>query len=70
MFKYYFHRFWRLTPLYMIVLLFSAFVSRNLGNGPFYPNDGFEIEMCRDTWWTNLIYLNNFINPNKMVRIL
>ncbi len=63
--RYYIHRFWRLTPVYMIVLMFSATISEYLGDGPFYPRNGFEINKCRDTWFYNLLYVNNFVSTNK-----
>ncbi len=55
MFKYYFHRLWRITPTYMIVLFFSASLTRYLGDGPLYPSEGFEINQCKESWWTNLL---------------
>lgn len=69
MVKYYFHRFWRLTPPYMIILMISANLSRYFGDGPFFPKDGFEYNMCKDKWWTNLLYINNFFfdNPQEAV---
>jgi len=42
-------------------------LSKYYGQGPFYPKDGFEIEACRETWWTNLLFLNNFIGVGKEV---
>ena len=54
----------------MIVLMFSAVLSRYLGNGPFFPNDGFEMDSCRNTWWTNLLYINNFYDMGNSVRFL
>lgn len=65
MFKYYVHRLWRITPPYALVILFSVALSRYLGSGPNYPRDGFEINFCRDTWWTNLLYVNNLVNLDK-----
>ncbi len=58
--KYYLHRIWRITPAYMLVLFFSIALSRYLGDGPFYPKNGFEINFCRDTWWTNLLVNQSF----------
>ena len=45
----------RLSPSYMILLMFLTILTRYLGKGPVYPADGFEINMCKDTWWTNLL---------------
>ncbi|KXJ18551.1 nose resistant to fluoxetine protein 6 [Exaiptasia diaphana] len=59
LFKFYFHRFWRLTPVYMFVLLFYDQLTQFLGEGPFW----YEIQSkqpCDEYWWTNLLYINNF----------
>ena len=45
----------------MLVLMISAALTPYLGTGPFYPKDGFELDRCRTTWWTNLLYINNLI---------
>lgn len=58
--KYYIHRLWRITPPYMLVLLFATCLTQYLGNGPEYPTkEGFNPD-CRETWWRNLLYINNF----------
>jgi hypothetical protein len=49
----------------MLVLMVSATLTKYLGKGPLYPKDGFEVDYCRTTWWTNLLYLNNFINCDE-----
>ncbi|XP_020624607.1 nose resistant to fluoxetine protein 6-like [Orbicella faveolata] len=59
LFKYYFHRFWRLTPTYMFVLLFLDKLLRFLGEGPLWHPEKFAYQ-CRKYWWTNLLYINNF----------
>ncbi|KAK3087906.1 hypothetical protein FSP39_012321 [Pinctada imbricata] len=61
-FMFYFHRFWRLTPVYMLLLgIFVAF-GKYMGEGPgFYQGD---IPACTEKWWTNLLYINNFVYPD------
>ncbi|CAH1786929.1 unnamed protein product [Owenia fusiformis] len=63
---YYVHRFWRLTPPYMLVLMISVCLTRYMSTGPQWPEQGFEIDYCKDSWWTNLLYINNFVNVEKM----
>ncbi|XP_069118681.1 nose resistant to fluoxetine protein 6-like [Argopecten irradians] len=65
---FYFHRFWRLTPPYMLVLMISATLTRYMGGdgGPNWAKKGIELDYCEDTWWTNLLYINNFVNIDKM----
>ncbi|KAL5011856.1 hypothetical protein ScPMuIL_010407, partial [Solemya velum] len=62
---FYFHRFWRLTPPYMLVLLVYVPLFRFWGDGPFWPDNGIDPDYCKGTWWTNLIYLNNFIKTDE-----
>lgn len=59
-FRFYFHRLWRLTPPYMLVLfLFNMRLSKYFSSGPFWPADGFS-GSCEKNWWWNLLYINNF----------
>ena len=67
-FKYYFHRIWRLTPPYMICVLLSTNLSKYLGTGPIYPLEGFDA-FCKDSWWTNLLYINNLVKTDEPVRL-
>ncbi|XP_046386723.1 nose resistant to fluoxetine protein 6-like [Ischnura elegans] len=66
----YIHRFFRLTPLYMIVVGFYATIFPHIGDGPTWKaNVGKESEYCVDNWWTNLLYINTFVNPERMCMI-
>jgi peptidoglycan/LPS O-acetylase OafA/YrhL len=67
-FQYYVHRYLRLTPTYLFVLLFFWFLTVHLSYGPrtlvgadttshLYNN-------CANYWWTNMLYINNFYPPN------
>ncbi len=64
--KYYIHRYIRLTPPLLIMILISLTLSKYFGSGPFYPKEGFETEGCKYNWWTNLLYVNNIVEPQKM----
>ncbi|XP_022806962.1 nose resistant to fluoxetine protein 6-like [Stylophora pistillata] len=63
LFHHYFHRFWRLTPPYMFLVLFYDKLNGFLGKGPlwFYAQNN---PQCEKYWWTNLLYINNFY-PKK-----
>ncbi|KAK3607208.1 hypothetical protein CHS0354_031705 [Potamilus streckersoni] len=63
---FYFHRFWRLTPPYMLLMMVYIPTIKYWSDGPFWPKDGFEIDYCKDSWWRNLLYINNFVDINKM----
>jgi hypothetical protein len=39
-------------------------LTKYFGDGPFYPKDGFEINYCKDTWWQNLLYINNLADAS------
>lgn len=54
--------FFRLTPPYMLILCVYIGLWKYVGGGPFWPKEGFEIDDCRRTWWSNLLYINNFLN--------
>ncbi|GFU45895.1 nose resistant to fluoxetine protein 6 [Nephila pilipes] len=64
---FYIHRYLRLTPLMMFVVLFCAYLLPYVSSGPNWPNS---IEMydqwCRKNGWLNALYLHNFINTENM----
>lgn len=64
-FYYYFHRFWRLTPMYMIILMIYTCLTTYLGDGPMWPKQIESAQNCRESWWTNLLYVNNLVLVNK-----
>ncbi|XP_070194277.1 nose resistant to fluoxetine protein 6-like [Littorina saxatilis] len=65
-FLFYFHRFWRLTPPYAFVMMLYIPLFPYLASGPNWPQEGTELNYCRDTWWTNLLYVNNFVKVKEM----
>ncbi|KAK6195851.1 hypothetical protein SNE40_001194 [Patella caerulea] len=64
-FMFYFHRFWRLTPVYMMVLMIDVCLLHYIGDGPVWPQKGFEKNECRNTWWINLLYVNNLVENDQ-----
>ncbi|UJR38468.1 hypothetical protein I4U23_031136 [Adineta vaga] len=65
---YYVHRYIRLTPTLLLVILVSINLTPYFGQGPVYPSQtGFESDDCRYVhWWTSILYIGNFINPHEM----
>ncbi|CAH1365359.1 unnamed protein product, partial [Tenebrio molitor] len=60
-------RYLRLTPTMLIVLAFHSTWLVHLTRGPFWDQTvGEEYRRCRRNWWTNMLYVNNFINKEKM----
>ncbi|XP_064649593.1 nose resistant to fluoxetine protein 6-like [Lineus longissimus] len=62
---FYFHRFWRLTPAYMFCIMFFTNLIQYVAPGPGTGIGGFGNENCKDWWWTNLLYINNFVPLNN-----
>ena len=58
----------RLTPAYMLVLMTEATLSPYFADGPIYPPNGFEVDYCENSWWRNLLYINNLFDMDKIVR--
>ncbi|XP_033732240.1 nose resistant to fluoxetine protein 6-like [Pecten maximus] len=63
---FYFHRFWRLTPPYMLLMMVYVPLFRYMFEGPKWMQGGTEKDFCSDTWWTNLLYINNLVKTDKM----
>lgn len=58
----------RLTPAYFMMIGFYATLLDKISSGPYWNElVGSNKHFCRDNWWTNLLYLNNFINVERMV---
>ncbi|KAK3584300.1 hypothetical protein CHS0354_013252 [Potamilus streckersoni] len=64
---YFLHRYWRLTPLYAIVVMIFGTLFPLMISGPYQylvsqPNSPLTqtINECTNSWWANLIYINNF----------
>ncbi|XP_026326744.1 nose resistant to fluoxetine protein 6-like [Hyposmocoma kahamanoa] len=60
-------RYIRLTPAYMIVILFYMTWLPKIGEGPLWENRMLlEQERCQESWWTNILYINNYVNTDKL----
>lgn len=55
------HRFLRLSPAYLFVIMTYTALGPYMGEGPFWFNmKSGNTEPCERYWWTNLLYINNF----------
>lgn len=57
----------RLTPMYMIILMIYTCLTTYIGDGPMWPKQIESAENCRESWWTNLLYVNNLVLVDKQV---
>ncbi|KAJ8301046.1 hypothetical protein KUTeg_022565 [Tegillarca granosa] len=39
--------------------------SRSVHDGPLWPENGIEKDFCKDTWWKNLLYINNIVDSDN-----
>eukprot|EP00117_Sycon_ciliatum_P045788 scpid27098/ scgid32871/ Nose resistant to fluoxetine protein 6 len=62
--KFYAHRFLRLTPAYMFVLMVWTTLAQYWGEVPSWKSNMEDHRMCEQYWWTNLLYINNFYPPH------
>ncbi|XP_077528922.1 nose resistant to fluoxetine protein 6-like [Haemaphysalis longicornis] len=59
---FYAHRYFRTMPMLMIVVAICAFLMRHFGNGPRWNDFIATYETnCRISWWTYLLYIQNFV---------
>nr|CDJ90705.1 Hypothetical protein CBG06590 [Haemonchus contortus] len=59
----YVKRYTRLTPTYAVIMLFDVTLFTYVTSGPFWRP--IEQQGCRISWWTNFIYMNNFLLQDK-----
>ncbi|GFY58014.1 nose resistant to fluoxetine protein 6 [Trichonephila inaurata madagascariensis] len=68
-FYYYWKKFERTAPLYAMILGFYAILFSYTGSGPVWPTYGTN-PVCKESWWWNLFFINNFQSSWKQVTIL
>lgn len=55
--------------MYMMILMIYTCLTTYLGDGPMWPKQIESAQNCRESWWTNLLYVNNLVLVNKQVRM-
>ncbi|XP_022204281.2 nose resistant to fluoxetine protein 6 [Nilaparvata lugens] len=66
-----FLRYFRIMPVYAFMIGLYAFILAYLGNGPLWNlKVGLESANCRENWWLNLLFLNNYFNTEKECLLL
>uniref|UniRef100_A0A6P7FIG0 Uncharacterized protein LOC114328256 n=1 Tax=Diabrotica virgifera virgifera TaxID=50390 RepID=A0A6P7FIG0_DIAVI len=57
----------RLTPAYAVVVGFYTTFLYRTGSGPFWDSKiGVERDRCQQSWWLNLLYVNNYIGTDNL----
>ncbi|XP_068081147.1 nose resistant to fluoxetine protein 6 [Anabrus simplex] len=57
----------RIMPVYMLVVWFHTSLLSQLGSGPFWKAAVHKEEQrCIKYWWTNLIFIHNYWDPQNM----
>ncbi|XP_028175889.1 nose resistant to fluoxetine protein 6-like [Ostrinia furnacalis] len=60
-------RYIRLTPSYLAVIWFYITWMPKIGEGPLWKEKVMlEQERCRENWWINILYVNNFVHSDTM----
>lgn len=62
----YFHRYLRYTPVLAMLILFFVTFPKFLGTGPFFNIESYTVQ-CKKYWWTALLHVQNYVNPNELV---
>ncbi|XP_017103709.2 nose resistant to fluoxetine protein 6 [Drosophila bipectinata] len=62
----YLHRLVRLTPVLALAVLFFMTLFPRLDNGPLWQQFTSSSELCKDTWWATLLYVQNYAAAGRM----
>ena len=62
-----YHFVFRVTPVYAMVIVLAIFVVPHLGSGPLWLELARYTQHCNSHWWTNLLYINNFVHEDNVV---
>lgn len=65
----YLHRYIRITAPFAALILFVVSFAGYMGEGVFWkPIMGGFKDACEKNWWSALLYIQNYVNPELMVR--
>ncbi|KAG1671122.1 Nose resistant to fluoxetine protein 6 [Nymphon striatum] len=64
--KFYGLRWWRLTPVLMLILWTTYIYFPQMIDGPFSGDALPRFGDCYSNWWTNMLYINNLVHVDKM----
>ena len=64
--KFYVHRYIRLTIPVMLLIGFGVTLWPHVGSGTNWGSVQIFVANCEKNWWTNLLYIQNFVRPEEM----
>lgn len=62
--------FLRIFPVYATLIATYIFILPYLNDGPYWRMMIYrETERCQKNWWTNVLFINNYVNTDELVNI-
>jgi len=55
--------------MYAFVLMIFATLLPYFGDGPLWQFSSLTNTNCKKYWWTNILYVNNLVDVDKMVSV-
>ncbi|XP_032515547.2 O-acyltransferase like protein-like [Danaus plexippus] len=62
---FYLNRLLRMFPVLAFVILFQVSIYNRIGDGPMWTVVLRHVQNCRTVWWSTLLHLQNFLNPEE-----
>lgn len=60
--------YFRLMPVYGLMIAFHTFVLLHLADGPLWKKIAIqESDYCQNNWWSNLLFINNYVDADRPV---
>ncbi|CAK1600711.1 unnamed protein product [Parnassius mnemosyne] len=63
---FYLNRLLRMLPLLAVAVLLEASIFHRVADGPDWNVVARNAHRCRAFWWTTLLHMQNYLNPNEM----
>nr|XP_032515089.1 nose resistant to fluoxetine protein 6-like [Danaus plexippus plexippus] len=63
---FYLNRLLRMFPLLALTVLLEATLFNHVADGPFWNKYAENIHKCKTYWWSTLLYIQNYVNPENL----
>ncbi|XP_059171001.1 nose resistant to fluoxetine protein 6-like [Physella acuta] len=60
------HRLVRILPCYAVLLMLGTNMMPYLGEGPRWSTEIKNVQVCKKNWWSNVLFISNFYQPDDM----